>query len=54
MTDLRTNRGRLRGSAGHRAFTRAEPNNGVPGQLHHPSESLYKAESPPPMRGVCT
>jgi hypothetical protein len=52
MTDLRTNRGRVPGSAGHRAFAAAEPNHGVAGLLHHLSESLYKAESPA-VRGVC-
>jgi hypothetical protein len=54
MTDLRTNRARLRGFAGHRAFADAEPSKGVAGQPQHPSDSLDKTESPPAVRGVCT
>jgi len=52
MKDPRTKRGRLRGSAGHRAFADAEPNNGLAGQLRHPVESPDKAEWPPNMREV--
>jgi hypothetical protein len=54
MTDLRTNRGQLRGSTGHRAFAGAEPSKGAADQPPHLSDSLYKTESPPAVRGVCT